>query len=167
MPDLMDNINTSGHGLIEVLTALALASVGIIGFLHAQHLREVTETELVARTYAAMLVQDITRKAAANLGVISAYRTAYGTPPALAADCWQTSCSRRELAAFHVAHWKCRLGRWAQHATCRGTLRARGLLPQGDGRLNPIGGSLSGEIQWLGADRELQSYEINHVLLRR
>ncbi len=167
MPDLMNLSNRAGHSLVEVLAALALTSVGVIGFLHAQHLREATETDLRARTHAAMLVQDIVRKAAANPAALNTYRTAYGTPPAFATDCRQTSCSRRELAAFHVAHWKCRLGRWVQHATCRDALKTRGLLPQGDGRLRPRGDGISGEIQWLGANRELQSFEISHALLRR
>ncbi len=154
----------AGHGLVEVLAALALASAGVVGFMHAQHLREATETELLARTRAVMLADDVARKAAANLGALERYRVAFGAPPPSAADCRQSACNRSRLAAFHVAHWKCRLGRWADRAACRDSFKVRGLLPAGDGRIDPRGGGVSVEIRWLGANGEWQSLEANHVL---
>ena len=156
----------AGHSLIEVLAALALASAGVIGFMHAQHLREATETELLARTRAVMLADDIARKAAANLDALERYRTAFGTPPA-AADCRRSACSRDQLAAFHLAHWKCRLGRWAERAVCLDVHKVRGLLPAGDGRVDPRGNGVNVEIRWLGANGERQSLEARHVLPAR
>lgn len=164
MPGLVKTAD-AGHSLVEVLTALALASAGVIGFMHAQHLRETTETELLARTRAVMLADDIARKAAANLGALERYRVAFDAPPPGAADCRGSACNRDRLAAFHVAHWKCRLGRWAEHAVCRDGFKLRGLLPAGDGRVDPRGGGgVNVEIRWLGADGEWQSLEANHVL---
>ena len=167
MPGLTGADRYAGHSLIEVLAALALTSVGVIGFLHAQHLRQATETDLLSHTRAAMLARDITRKIAANPEALGAYRAAYDTLPALTANCRQSSCSRHELAAFHVAHWKCRLGRWTQRAVCRDVLKTRGLLPQGDGRMEPSGAGIRGEIRWVGADHEPRLLEMGHALLRR
>ena len=98
---------------------------------------------------------------------LGAYRTAYDTLPALTANCRQSSCSRHELAAFHVALWKCRLGRWTQRVVCRDVLKTRGLLPQGDGRMEPSGAGIRGEIRWVGADHEPRSLKMGHALLRR
>ncbi len=171
MPDLVSTQRRGragrGHSLFEVLAALALASAGVIGFMHVQHLREATETELLARLHATLLARDIARKITANPTAVARYHTAYGAPPALTADCRQVACSRGELAAFHVAHWKCRLGRWSRHATCRNLLKTRGLLPQGDGSLRPRGGSIEVSVRWLDAQRTPQSLEIRHALLPR
>ncbi len=170
MPDVVNAVKSgtrTGYSLLEVLAALALASVGVIGFLHAQHLRELSETELLARSHAAMLAHDVARKLSANPEALARYRTAYGTPPAFAADCRQTACSRGELAAFHVAHWKCRLGRWVRHATCRDALKTRGLLPGGDGRIRPRDDGADVSVRWLDAHAAPQSFELRHVVLRR
>ena len=167
MPQLLNVGRVYGHSLIEVLAALALASIGIIGFLHAQHLREATETDLLAHLHAVMLVNDIARKISANPEALTAYRTAYTTPPAFTTDCRRNTCSRNELAAFHVAQWKCRFGEWVRDATCLNTLKTRGLLPNGDGRIRLHGDTADIAVRWLDAQRSLQSFELRHALLRR
>ena len=156
-----------GHSLFEVLAALALASAGVVGALHAQHLREATETELLTRARAAMLARDLVHKVSANAAAHAAYRTALGTPPMLAADCRHTDCSRSELATFHLAHWKCQLGRWAHRSMCRNVLKVGPLLPDGDGAVAVAGDAAQITVRWLDARRTAQSLVVDHVLLRR
>lgn len=163
----MSVAHKGGFTLIEVLAALALVSAGVIGFLHTQQLREATEIELLSRSRAAMLTSDVVRKIAVNPAALDRYRTALGSPPALTADCRRVACSRGALAAFHLAHWKCRLGRWAQHASCRDVLKTRALLPGGDGRVEPQAGGVRVTVRWLGADGKPQALETHHALLPR
>ena len=158
--------HTIGHSLIEVLVSLALTSAGVIGFMHTQHWREATETELLSRSYAVMLAFDALRKMTATPNALSRYRTAYNSPPSLTTHCRQTVCSHSEIAAFHLAHWKCRLGYWASHTICRDTLKTRALLPEGDGRIHLNGDNITIEIRWRDAHQALQSFELRHALFR-
>ena len=154
----------TGHGLIELLVTLALTSAGVIGFIHMQHWREATEIELLAQIQASMLIHDMLRKININPGVPTAYRTAYGSPPPVGARCRHDPCFPEQLARFHVARWKCRLGQWASDPVCRNAPAALAALPAGDGRIALSGNGIDIAVRWLGADRQFRSFELNYPL---
>lgn len=150
---------TAGHSLIELLAALALTSVGVIGFMHAQHWRGATELELLARMQASILARDILRKMDITPDIPFAYRTDYGTPPPDGARCRHGECTHAELARSHLAHWKCHLGRWMHDKACRDMPSPPALLPAGDGRIRVSNNSVRITIRWIGANQKLQSLE--------
>ncbi len=154
----------TGHSLIELLVTLALTSTGVIGFMHVQHWRETTEIELLARIQASMLVHDMSRKIDANSGALAAYRTAYGLPPPIETRCRHDSCFPDELARFHVAQWKCRLGQWAGNPVCRDAPAAPVALPAGDGRITLANNGIDIAVRWLGSNQQLQSFELDYPL---
>lgn len=151
---------TAGHGLVELLAALALTSAGVIGFMHTQHWRGATEIELLARIQASIFAQDILRKMDANPGAPFAYRTAYDTPPPSGVRCLHGECTHEELARFHLMRWKCNLGRWMHDETCRDKPLPPVLLPEGDGRIHVSSDSVSVTVRWTGANQQPQAFEL-------
>lgn len=98
--------NQDGFTLIEVLVALLVLSVGLIGIAGLQLTGVKNTRDAYYRSQAVMLAYDITDRMRANItGVTSgAYDGITGT---LTGDCMSTtSCTAAELAADDVARWR-------------------------------------------------------------
>lgn len=130
----------SGFTLIEILVAVLVLSIGLLGLAGLQATALRNNTSASERSQATFLAYDIIDRMRANPSAFDAgnYDNAYGTAPTGATNCQTTvaSCTAAQMAAFDLDQWKCLLGNWTSDATCNTTLDIdRGLLPDGDGRI--------------------------------
>lgn len=92
-----------GLGLIEVLVALAITSIALLGLAQLQYravqLRSRAQRDLQAQLAAQSLAEDLR----ANATAAARYLLAPGTAPAAAGDCRATACTAEQLAGWHLA----------------------------------------------------------------
>lgn len=143
----------AGHSLIEILAALAVVGVALVGATGLGLFNERQTQALVARNLAAALLDDIARKIDQGASPPARYRTTFGAPPG---GCAAPDCA---AAARHLHHWKCRLGRWSAQPACAGA----GLLPDGDGEIVAAGASeLLLRVRWRDGG-ELRTLTLYHA----
>jgi type IV pilus assembly protein PilV len=100
-----------GFSMVEVLVAVFVIAVGLLGVarLHATSKR--TNLEAVELTNAAVLAQDLLERMRSNPLILGAYTangggtTLSGTPAAPATDCEAVECTDAQLAAYDLAVW--------------------------------------------------------------
>ena len=98
-----------GVGLLEVLIAVLVLAVGLLGFaaMQTQALRANFET--MQRAKASMYANDMFDRMRSNISKATssdAYlRDFYGDLPAVKKDCQTTSCDTDELAAWDLNDW--------------------------------------------------------------
>jgi len=114
-----------GFTLLEVLIAVMLLAVGLLGLAGLQAVSLRNNHSAYLRSQATMLTYDIIDSMRSNRTAVQAgsYNIPLGvsgstSPP----DCMTADCSGAELATAEVADWKQRLG---------------SLLPSGDGAIAP------------------------------
>jgi len=102
---------TDGFTLVEVLVALLVFSIGILG-LAALQITGLRETQMARmRTQAVLIAYDMADRIRANNSAASvtppsAYVLAIDTaPPAAAKDCSATTCTDGEMAAYDLDEW--------------------------------------------------------------
>lgn len=95
----------AGFGLIEVLAAVFVLAVGVVGFAALQMRAVQTSGDSYYRTQAMSIAQDLAERARANSTQVAYYITA-ATWPTTAADqtvlgkCMTGNCTVAEMAAF-------------------------------------------------------------------
>ena len=114
--------------MLELLVALLVASVGVLGAaglttLNAQHRRSA-----VAHAEAVRLAEDIFERMRANPAGLQAGGYALSGDAVGAPDCHASPCAAAEMAAFDLARWRCALGASTTDPGCRGPLRATGAV---------------------------------------
>ncbi len=123
-----------GFTLIEVLVALLIAAIGLLGMaaLHLSGLRSV-ETAY-QRSLATLAANDLLERMRANADAVRAgnYASDYGAAATASTDCEATSCSGAQMAAFDLARWKASLG----------------ALPAGDGKVEMSGTRVTVTVRW-------------------
>lgn len=123
-----------GFSLLEVLIALVVLSIGLLGLAGLQTFAFNFNHQSYERTQATLFLYDIIDRMRANRDNASLYSTVYATAPLPAGsypNCAVVSCaSAADLAAFDVNQWKAALG--AQRA-----------LPSGEGEIEVPAGSTS------------------------
>jgi type IV pilus assembly protein PilV len=143
-----------GFTLVEVLIAVLVLSLGLLGLagLQASSLRY--NNSAAARGQATFLAYDIIDRMRANrtAALGGAYDSGYGTAPnAGATDCQANgaACSAAAMAAYDLNQWRCMLGNWSETDVCANTFGMdRGLLPDGDGAINRAGTMVTVSIRW-------------------
>lgn len=160
MPHLIkSNIRTqSGYSLIELLVAVALTTIGVVGGFYLQNRSSAYEHNLAASVQAELSIRNLTRMMDANPAGLSAYSTDFGSPPVGVGDCWRQACNPQRLADFHIAQWKCQLGAWFEHAVCRQHGARLAHLPQGDGQLQRRGEATAIVVRWRPSHGQAQSW---------
>ena len=118
----------SGFSMLELLVALLVASVGVLGIvglatLNAQHLRSAA-----AHAEAVMLAHDLMERIRANPAGLQVGGYASSGDALGSSDCRAADCAAAELAAFDLAEWRCALGAAAADDGCRGPLNASGTV---------------------------------------
>ena len=100
-----------GVTLIEVLVALVILSVGLLGFARLQAANLTLNNEAWLRSTATILASDLLDRARGNPDQVNVggYDTAWGTAHAMATNCQTQSCTPAELANFDMAQWKAEL----------------------------------------------------------
>ncbi len=146
-----------GFSLIELLVAVLVMGVGVLGIVGLQVLSGQNNRGALEHSVATLLAEDMLERFRANprgdyAGV------GIGDPPAAFTDCLSESCTPADLAAFDVVIWKCALGNWRREAPCQAARTAGVLaaadrqpgLPGGDGAIAEAGGAVTITVTWQG-----------------
>jgi type IV pilus modification protein PilV len=100
------HVRPLGFGLLEVLAALAIAGVGLLGYaLLLQHCLA-TQAAALRRAQATVLLVALTERIRMNPAARSAYALPLGAPVPAAPSCDAGShCTPAQLAASDVSQW--------------------------------------------------------------
>jgi type IV pilus assembly protein PilV len=162
-----------GFSLIEVLVAVLVMGIGVLGVSALQMVSMQNNRSALERAEAVHLAYDMMDRIRTNpLG--TPLGAAYGglrigDGPPTAANCHSSVCTAAQMVAFDQASWKCLLGEHNENAVCR-TLRTAGVvpaqeaqpgLPGGDGSIVVSGGVVQITVQWRGVGRALQTVVID------
>lgn len=98
--------NDAGFTLVEMLVALVILTIGLLGVAALQIQAMKYNTDAYLRTQATTLAYDIAdrmraNKEAANLGLYGSAAAPAGTIP----DCNATACTSAEMALFDMSSW--------------------------------------------------------------
>ena len=133
----------AGFTLMEILVALLVLSIGLLGMAGMQLLR----------TQATFFAYELVDKLKANRAeaLSGGYDTAVSTIAGSVTNCQTATanCSPNELAVFEVTQWKCALGSYQGNAVCNAALNMTPILPNGDGSVTRNGTQLTVNVQWL------------------
>lgn len=143
---------TKGFSLIEVLVALVVLTIGLLGMAGLQGYSITGSYNAHLRTQATALAQDIIDRMRANpaeaLG--TSYDVDFGDAPSSGTDCIGSSatCTTAQLAAYDLREWKCNLGTYAGNSVCAAFV-SQSTLPSGDGRVvTQVNGQFEVTVQW-------------------
>ena len=123
----------TGFTLIEVLIALLVLSVGLLGLASLQAKGLKMNYSAYSRTQAVLLANDITDKMRANPTQIAAGKFNNVTAPTANPDCLNATCNPDELADHDIANWYLALQRD---------------LPNGDGTITRNGTVFTVTVMW-------------------
>ena len=100
------NKNQLGVGLIEVLVALLILAVGVMGFIALQYRAIEATAESGSRVQAINLARDLAERMRVNRGAEEVYAfqlNTSNTQRIFPTDCFESNCSSTDLADFDVA----------------------------------------------------------------
>ncbi|MFV5593245.1 type IV pilus modification protein PilV [Acinetobacter junii] len=95
-----------GVGLIEVLVALVILAVGVLGFVALQYRAVEATSEAINRVQAMNVARDLAERIRANRDELETYKTQIQTASnqePFEANCITTKCSASALADFDVS----------------------------------------------------------------
>lgn len=117
-----------GFTLIEVMVALVIFAVGLLGLAGLQSLGLTNNQTAYNRAVAMQQAYDIADRMRANIDGVTANAYNFGTnTPAPGTNCITASCTPAALAVFDHFEWNTANGK---------------LLPSGRGSVNPRGGNV-------------------------
>lgn len=127
---------SKGFTLLEVLIAVLVLSIGLLGLAGLQTLSLRSNHSAYLRSQATLLAYDIIDKMRANrqVSLAGGYLTNFGDAPGGGTNCETATCAPANLAAFDLNQWKCMLGYWNANSTCT-SFNMSGSLPRGDGQV--------------------------------
>ncbi|MGA1371961.1 MAG: type IV pilus modification protein PilV [Pseudomonadales bacterium] len=146
-----------GFSLIELLVAVLVMGVGVLGVAGLQLLSLQDNRGALTRVEAVNLAWDMLDRIRANPGGRQAYAevTFASTLPS-ATVCGPRDCDPAAMAAYDVRSWKCQLGRSVDDAVCADWLARVGLpgrdmaagLPSGAGAVTVQGDAVQVSVRW-------------------
>ena len=146
------NKNIQGFTLMEVLVALAVLSIGLLGMAGMQLFSMKSSHNAYLQSQASYFAYDLIDKMQANpVGFDNGnYDSSYSSIPGSPPNCQTTTatCSPTQLASFELAQWKCSLGSYENDTTCTGPLNMTSVLPNGDGEVIRNGDDVTVTVQW-------------------
>ncbi len=141
-----------GFTLMEVLVALAVLSIGLLGMAGMQLFSLSSNRDAYLRTQATYFAYDLIDKIRANRNVAltGGYNTAFSAIPSFI-NCQTTTsnCSPTQLANFDLLQWKCALGAYEGDSACAAPNNLTTILPGGDGRVTRNGNEITVAVQWI------------------
>ena len=148
-----------GFSLFEVLIALLVLSVGLLGLANLQGRSISSSYNAHLRTQATSLAQSMVDRMRANrdyaMEAVNDYQTDYATlPPTTSVDCAANECSQEDIAKFDVREWKCNLGMFATNSICSGLVE-QATLPSGEGSISApdaVTGQTTVTVRWKDID---------------
>ena len=147
-------MNKKAHGftLMEVLVALAVLSIGLLGMAGMQLFSMKSSHGAYLQSQASFFAYDLIDKIRANPTGFSngTYDTALTNIPGGFTNCQTTTatCSPDQLATFELTQWKCSLGAYASDPACIAPLNMTSVLPNGDGSVVRNGNDVTVTVQW-------------------
>ena len=100
---------TSGFSLIEVLIAVIILAIGLLGIAGLQVTSKRTSFEALQRVTAVMLAQDIVERMRANKAQLSTYTAAAdvtGTLTAPGTNCTSAACTPAQIVTYDLYQWQ-------------------------------------------------------------
>jgi type IV pilus assembly protein PilV len=143
-----------GFTLIEVLIAVLILSLGLLGMAGLQATSLKANSSAATRGQATLLAYDMIDRMRANrdAALAGTYNNTSGTAPTTGgSDCQANgaTCDANAMAAYDLNQWKCLLGGWKSNGVCSTTLNIdRGLLPDGDGSIAVNGTQAVVTVTW-------------------
>lgn len=117
----------NGVGLIEVLVAMLILAIGVLGFIALQYRAVEATHESTYRVQAINLARDMAERMRVNRGAVSDYQTKLKKPVAdqivVSKNCSEEDCTAEELASYdvtEVAQKAHATGMTMTNITCRG-----------------------------------------------
>ncbi|NQX90438.1 MAG: type IV pilus modification protein PilV [Halioglobus sp.] len=104
-------LHDQGIAMLELMIALLIFSVGVMGFARAQLLGKQAAYDALQRSIATVLAGDVLERMRANashvrLDSVHALGGAAGWLPRPAADCETSSCVGAQWAVYDLWHWQ-------------------------------------------------------------
>ncbi|MCU4483014.1 type IV pilus modification protein PilV [Acinetobacter ursingii] len=96
----------NGAGLIEVLVALLILAIGVLGFVALQYRAVEATSEAGARVQAINIAKDLVERIRVNRSEFLEYQNQLRKPESQKSyktNCFTTNCSEKDLADFDVA----------------------------------------------------------------
>jgi type IV pilus assembly protein PilV len=141
-----------GFTLMEVLIALVILSIGLLGMAGMQLFSLKSSQSAYFQSQASYFANDILDKIRANpVGFNNGnYDSAYSSIPGSITNCQTTTatCTPVQLAVFELTQWKCSLGSYENDSICIPPLNLNSVLPNGDGRVVRTGDTVAVTVQW-------------------
>ena len=134
----------SGFSLIELLLALAISVVTLLGFAQLQQKNLSIERELMRSLHARLLLNEISETIEASANPDN-YATS-GTLSPSAANCLSRPCNPREFARFQLALWGCRV--IAKSSGCRSLGITKSPFPEGQFIIRRSGQHFLIQLKW-------------------
>jgi type IV pilus assembly protein PilV len=99
--------STTGFSMIEMLVALVVLSIGLLGIASLQTLGQQFNYRAYLRTQATFLAYDIMDRMRANqqAALAGQYVLTEGAKPKMSKDCNKETCTHDDLAKYDVAIW--------------------------------------------------------------
>lgn len=139
-----------GVGLIEVLVALLLLGVGVLGFVALQYRAVESTSEAINRVQAINIARDMAERIRVNRDAIATYKAQTGTAAnqsGFTTNCITTDCTAVDLADFDVSQVAAKaatLGMTINMLTCSGNSNGRNCIYVAWGDTSPTDGSGTG-----------------------
>lgn len=150
----MTSTKNQGFSLIEVLVALLVLSIGLLGMAGLQGYSLSSSYDAHLRTQAISFTQDIIDRMRANreMAATNNYQTSLASLPELSRNCIQSACTPAELADFDLVEWKCALGAFIDNQACK-VFALQAALPAGDGEIVQLAdGQIQITVTWAATD---------------
>ncbi len=148
---------TSGFSLIEVLIAVIILAIGLLGIAGLQVTSKRTSFEALQRVTAVMLTQDIVERMRANKAQLSLYTgapdvTGTLTAPAALDNCTTNECDPDKIVAYDLYQWQQAIVGAAETKTIGGVTTNTGglILPTGCITAGGTLGEVTVAIAWRG-----------------
>ena len=139
----------TGHSLIEVLAALVIINIALLGFLYSQQQGNHRNRGARAHAFVVSALNDMAAAIAMNPDAVDAYATTFGASPS-PSTCENQPCDTAAFARHQVSRWKCRFSDWSNAAACSDAPAAQ---IDGDGQVQRHGDAVDIAVRWrIGAE---------------
>jgi type IV pilus assembly protein PilV len=144
-------------GLVEVLVAVLIFAVGLLGMAAMQLAAKKSSYEATQRSIATSLSRDILERMRSNPGEIAAYVAAdvgdTSSPPATpGTDCAAATCTPAQLAAHDLYDWYQLLIGASESIDIAGTASNAGGLVEPRACISDVSGLVTVAIAWRGVN---------------
>lgn len=122
----MTSLKQRGASLMEVMVALFVLAIGLLGFAGLQNSSLAFSQKAYANSQAAFMTQDILERMRANRNAVDDYNIGFDDDANAGTDCAAADCTATQMAAWDLSQWKDSL---------RGDNGQAAVLPDADGEI--------------------------------